>query len=44
MEPYRIGGVWPTSWDFVADLLYEGLERGGFRNLDEAIEGIRERD
>jgi len=44
MEPYRIGGIWPTSWGFVADLLYEGLERGGYRNLDEAIEGIRKRD
>ncbi len=43
MEPYRMGGVWPTSWDFVADLLYEGLEQGGYRDIDHAIEGIRER-
>lgn len=43
MEPYRIGGVWPTSWAFVADMLYEGLERGGYRDVDDAIQQIRER-
>jgi hypothetical protein len=26
---------------FVADLLYEGLERGGYRDLDEAIDKLR---
>lgn len=26
---------------FVADLLYEGLERGGYRDLDEAIDELR---
>lgn len=44
MEPYRIGGAWPTSWDFIADILYEGLEQGGYRDIDDAIGGIRERD
>ena len=43
MEPYRIGGSWPTSWGFVADMLYEGLEQGGYRDIDAAIEGIRAR-
>lgn len=43
MQPYRIGGVWPTSWAFVADMLYEGLERGGYRDVDDAIQRIRER-
>ncbi len=44
MEPYRIGGVWPTSWDFIADMLYEGLEQGGYRAIDDAIEEIREQN
>ena len=44
MEPYQIGGVWPNSWAFVADMLYEGLEQGGYRDIDDAIEGIRERN
>lgn len=43
MEPYQIGGVWPTSWAFVADMLYEGLEQGGYRDIDDAVEGIRAR-
>ena len=42
MEPYRIGGTWPSSRDFVADLLSEGLESGGYRDIDAAIERIRE--
>jgi hypothetical protein len=27
--------------DFVANVLYEGLERGGYRDLDETIDGLR---
>ncbi len=43
LQPYRAGAPWPTSWGFVADLLYEGLERGGYRDVDETIEAIRYR-
>ena len=27
--------------EFVANLLYEGLERGGYRDLGEAIDALR---
>ena len=27
--------------EFVANVLYEGLERGGYRDLDETIDGLR---
>jgi len=44
VEPYRVGGSWPGSWAFVADLLYDGLERGGYRDIDTAIDAIRKRN
>jgi Fic family protein len=44
MEPYRVGGSWPGSWAFVADLLYDGLERGGYRDIDAAVDAIRKRN
>ena len=44
MEPYRVGGSWPGSWAFVVDLLYDGLERGRYRDIDAAVDAIRKRN
>jgi Fic family protein len=42
VEPYQLNGVWTSSWSFIADMLYEALEQGGYRDIDSAIETIRE--